>query len=269
MSENEKPKVDEIDNIFAAAQEEPETEAAAADPAKPGFEIKADASDIDLYDDSEERKLIREEEEKSMVTAPEPPARETIPLRNATVTIDAVKELNEEVERRFGGLFDLNNQVTVTETERDAFVRAALFDAEMLFKVEIPGIGITYDVAIPPEAFTVSAAAAARHWGRIGFNDKESEMQWLLSFQQMHAWFQIRSVNGEPTPWSVDFCDGLPKLSDLRKTMNDPDNFDVFHRMNATRWKTMVEAMRVAEYKYKLCLEAWHDRSFFTSADTA
>lgn len=261
-------KTEEIDNIFAAAQEEPDAPEASDAESKEEFNIKADMGDIDPYDDSEARKLIREEEEKNMVAAPEPPERIVLPLNNPTVVHDSVKELNDEVERRFSGLFDLHKHVTVTPLERDAFVRAALFDSELKYDVSIPGIDIAFEVAIPPDSFTVSAAAAARHWGKIGFNEPESDMQWLLSFQQMHAWYQIRAINGEPTQWSDFFCDGVPKLSALRAVLADPNNFETFHTMNATRWKAMVEALRIAEYKYKLCLEAWHDRSFFTTAGT-
>lgn len=266
---------DDIDDIFTAVKEEPEADQPAAtstpDAQSKEFRFEADISDtgIDPYDDSEAQRLINEEADKDMVAAPEAPPHMSVPVTNEKLLLDPIAPLTDEIERRFGGVFELDKFVKVTQFEREDFVRAALFDAELVFRIELPGVSVVMDVAIPPESFTVSAAAAARHWGKIGFNEKESDMQWLLSFQQLHAWFQIRSINGEPTSWSTTFCDGVPKLSDMRATMADPENFNEFFSMNATRWRMIVEAMRIAEYKYKLCLEAWHDRSFFTSAGTA
>jgi hypothetical protein len=85
----------------------------------------------------------------------------------------------------------------------------------------------------------------------------------------MHAWFMVREINGTPTPWSDVFCDGIPKTSVSRAKLAEPSNFEEFFVMTPIRWRMIVEAMRIAEFKYKLCMEAWQDRSFFTTAGTA
>lgn len=246
-------------DIFAAAKEAPEEGAQ-------HFEMDVPTDGVDLYDHSKEREALAEEE--SSIDAPNPPERVSAPLNNPAIMKDPVGDMRDEIERRFRANYDIG-KVTVDDQERQRFVRAALHDKEMWFDVLLPGPNVAVRVAIPTETFTTSAAAAATHWGKIGHNDASSDMQWLLSFQQIHAWIQVREVDGEPTSWSDVFVDGVPRLSEMRKTMKDPEQFEEFFSMSAPRWRLLVEAMRIAEFKYKLCLEAWHDRSFFTSAGIA
>jgi len=54
----------------------------------------------------------------------------------------------------------------------------------------------------------------------------------------------------------------------LANKLADPTAIEVMTNMNATRWRMLMEAMYMAEMKYKLCLQNWQDRSFFTGADT-
>jgi hypothetical protein len=252
---------DDIENIFADAAEEPEESTST-------FEASVDVGGVDLYDHSAEEAAIAEVEKEDEIPIPEQPEHMDLPLHNNALQADPVGSLKEQAERSFTGTFDVG-KVVVTPEERTEFVRSALHDTEMIFDVELEGLATTIRVAIPPETFTTSAAAAATAWGRDGFNDKDSDLQWLLSFQQMHAWFMVREIGGVPTSWSDAFCDGVPKFSSLRETLKNPDNFETFFIMTPARWRMIVEAMRIAEFKYKLCTEAWQDRSFFTSAGTA
>lgn len=252
---------DDITNIFEAAAEAPETNAKV-------FNAELEVGDVNLFDHSAEAAAIAKENKEDELPVPEQPAHMSIPLVNKALQADPVGALKEQAERSFTGTFDVGT-VTVTEVERSEFLRSALHDTEMVFEIKLEGVATMLRVAMPPEAFTTSAAAAATAWGRSGFNDKESDLQWLLSFQQMHAWFMVREIDGAPTPWSDAFCDGIPKFSFQRAHLANPDNFETFFVMTPARWRMIVEAMRIAEYKYKLCTEAWQDRSFFTSAGTA
>jgi hypothetical protein len=251
---NEDPK-----DIFAAAAEPPEDGAER-------FEMEVPTDGIDPYDHSAEREAISSDAQD--VSAPEQPERLTAPVSNPAMFQDPVGDLKKEIEGRFSADYDIG-KVTVDEQERQRFVRAALHDKEMWFDVKIEGVNAVVRVAIPTETFTTSVGAAATYWGKLGHNDSTSDMQWLLSFQQMHAWFQIREIDGEPTEWSDEFSDGVPRLAKLRGILKDPEEFETFFSMSAPRWRMLVEAMRIAEFKYKLCLEAWQDRSFFTSAGIA
>ncbi len=252
---------DDIDNIFAAAAEAPEKNASQ-------FEATMDVGDVDLFDHSAEEAAINEAEKTDEIPIPEQPEHIQAPLHNPALQADPVADLKEKAERSFTGTFDVG-KVTVDALERADFLRAALHDKEVVFDVKLEGVDASVKIAIPPEFFTTSAASAANAWGVSGFNDRDSDLQWLLSFQQMHAWFMVREINGVPTPWSDAFCDGMPKSSFLRATLKEPDNFEAFFVMQPVRWRMIVEAMRIAEFKYKLCLEAWQDRSFFMPAGTA
>lgn len=251
----------DIDNIFAAAAEPPEEQAQA-------FSAVMDTEGIDLFDHSAEEAEIKTESKEDSIHIPAQPDHIELPLNNRRIQEDPIGDLKERAERSFTGTFDVGS-VVVEPEERTAFLRAALHDTEVIFDVKLTGVDVTLKIAIPTETFTAEAAAAATAWGNSGHNDKNSDLQWLLSFQQMHAWFMVREINGVPTPWSEDFCDGIPKSSITRNTLKEPANFEEFFVMTPIRWRMIVEAMRIAEFKYKLCMEAWQDRSFFTTAGTA
>lgn len=267
------PQFDPSDSIFVG--EVPDDDAV-IDGVVPGdvrSEVGADGhltatvptGDVDLYDHSAEQDAIRQHQQSLGVAPPEMPATEPEPIRNPAMMQDSSDPIKQEMERRFRQEFG-DISVEVTPTERDAFVRAALHDEELIWDIELPGLQVAVKVAIPSEEFTNSASAAVNHWGRIDFIDKDSDLQWLLSFQQIHAWCQIRAIGGEPTAWSDFWADGLPGVKALREAMRNPDTFDAIFTMNAARWKMCLEAIRIAEMKYKLCLQNWRDRSFFAGA---
>jgi hypothetical protein len=251
----------DIDNIFAAAAEPPEEQARA-------FSAVMDTEGVDLFDHSAEEAEIKANAKEDSIHIPEQPEHIDLPLNNRLIHEDPIGDLKERAERSFNGTFDVGS-VVVEPEERTAFLRAALHDTEMMFNVKLTGVDATLKIAIPTDTFTTDAAAAATAWGKSGHNDKNSELQWWLSFQQMHAWFMVREINGIPTPWSDVFCDGVPKTSVSRGHLAEPSNFEEFFVMTPVRWRMIIEAMRIAEFKYKLCMEAWQDRSFFTTAGTA
>jgi hypothetical protein len=251
----------DIDNIFAAASEPPEEKTQA-------FSAVMDTEGIDLFDHSAEEAEVNAEKKDDSIHIPAQPEHIDLPLNNRDLQEDPVGELRNRVERSFTGTFDVGS-VVVEPDERSAFLRSALHDTEIIFDVRLTGVGVTIKIALPTETFTTDAASAATAWGESGYNDKHSNIQWLLTFQQMHAWFMVREINGVPTPWSDAFCDGVPKTSVTRAHLKEPANFEEFFVMTPVRWRMIVEAMRIAEFKYKLCMEAWQDRSFFTTAGTA
>lgn len=232
------------------------------------FSVQVDTGDVDVYDHADEVAATRKSEKDSGVAPPDLPETTELPVNNPALTHNPADNIREHMEHRFH-LENERFKVQVTDVDRDRFVRAALHDEELIFEVELQGIDMTVSVAIPPEMLTTSAASAAKKWGTIGFVDPESDMEWLLSFQQMHAWWQIRAINGTPTAWSSAFDDGHPKLSEIKATLADPDNFDEIFKLSATRWRIIADCLNIAELKYKICLQNWKDRSFFTGADTA
>ena len=86
---------------------------------------------------------------------------------------------------------------------------------------QVERIAADVKVVIPADIFTNAAAAAANKWAKEDYIDSDSDLQWLLTFQQMHAWFQVREIDGKPTDWAEDWEDGLPKLSELRRRLAD------------------------------------------------
>lgn len=265
------------DNIFNRPAEEPAAGAYVYDEETGGVQTAVTAEGhlsasvpldgVDPYDHTTEQDAIHQQKLKDGVAPPPLPEAEATPLRNPVMSADSTDALKEEMERRFQAeMGDL--KVTVTPAERDAFVRAALLDREMVFDIWIDGLNVNIKVAIPPDEFTNSASAAVNHWANSGWIEKGSDLQWMLAFQQIHAWYQIREVAGDPTPWSNFWDDGVPALSKLRAAMREHSRFEAFFQMHATRWRMLLEAIRTAEMKYKICLQNWKDKSFFTGADT-
>lgn len=231
------------------------------------LDVDVDTGGVDPYDHTAEAAAVRESQEKDGVAPPELPETQPELPNNPTMMTDANATLQNEMEARFQQEFgDL--KVEVTHEERADFVRAALYEEELIFKVEVEGIGAVVEIAIPSDEFTNSAAAAVNKWGRDGIIDKESDIQWILSFQQLHAWYQIRSVNGTPTPWSKYWAGGDVSFQEIRSYMEDVSNFEEIINMSAVRWRLLIQAVRIAETKYKICLQNWNDRSFFTGAGT-
>jgi hypothetical protein len=278
MSISPTPQFDD-DSIFSGSAEAPEAGANTFDDdIVPGdleqsvdeqgrLKVTVPLGDVNLHDHSEEQKIAKERDRKLGVALPEMPATTPEAVRSPAMMQNSTDPLQDEMERRFSqGFGDL--KVNVTSQDRDAFVRSALHDEELVLSIELPGVAATICVAIPPDSFTTSASAAVTQWGREDFIDKESDMQWLLAFQQVHAWYQVRSVNGEPTVWSDYWVDGLPPLKEIRKSMRDHSTFDPIFQLNAVRWRMMLDAIRIAELKYKICLQNWKDRSFFDGAGT-
>jgi len=281
MSSQLDPQFDSEDSIFSGAAEAPEPGAQTFDdmvvPVDDAVEkdvtedgqlrMRVPVGDIDPYDHTAEQDEVRAHQKALGVAPPDMPETVPEPVRNPAMMQNANDPLKAEMERRFSQSFD-ELKVVVTAKDRDAFVRAALHDKELVLDIDLEGLSTVVQVAIPPDEFTNSACAAVTEWGRRDFIDKDSDLQWLLAFQQIHAWYQIRAINGEPTPWSDFWVDGLPPLSKIRSAMRDHGVFDPFFRMNAVRWRMLLNAVRIAELKYKICLQNWKDRSFFTGADT-
>lgn len=236
---------------------------------KVGKHVKASVplGTLDPYNHAAEQEVIDAKKRESGTLPPSLPETQDMGIRNPKMMATPVDYVKEEMERRFTHEFG-QQKVNVTATDRDAFARAALLDQEVVFDILLEGLDITIRIAMAPDEFTSSAAAAVTQWQQDGLMSKDSDMQWLLAFQQVHAWYQVRSINSVPTPWSDFWVDGLPALKDIRLAMREHERFDPFFRMNAARWRMLMEAVRIAELKYKLCLQSWNDRSFFTGADT-
>jgi len=253
------------------APEAPEPGATAQTVGNDGKEFyrEVDVEGIDPYDHTDEVRAARAEDEAAGVAPPDMPEHRNIPLRNPAMMDDVGGELKEEIERRFREDYGAR-KVEVSPADRDAFARAALHDTELILDVYLEGLNTTVSVAMPTDVFTASASVAAKEWGTVRkFNDPTSEMQWLLSFQQIHVWYQVRAVDGVSTPWSAFFIGDRPDIGAIKRFIADPDNFAIIFEMSNVRWRMLMEAVRIAELKYKICLERWQDRTFFTTADTA
>jgi hypothetical protein len=272
----------EFKSIFDGEPEMPAPDAqrvdegnAAQDPSAPVFTVnergRLDASiplgSVDPFDHKSEQDALEKKQKQDGVAPPPLPTDAPTPLRNPAMMANTTDQLHDEMERRFQMEMG-ETKVKVTSADRDAFVRAALTDCELQFDIVLDGVEATISVAIPPDEFTTSASAAVNLWSRKEHIDKDSDLQWLLAFQQLHAWYQIRAINGEPTPWSDFWVDGIPAMSKVRERMRDYASFDEFFRMHAVRWRMLLDAIRTSELKYKICLQNWKNRSFFTGADT-
>lgn len=222
---------------------------------------------IDLLDHNPEVDAIRSEDDKDGVAAPEELPHPHTRIERTAVLQDPIGDMKKKIDP-FVDDFEIGH-VEVTADERDAFIRSALHDTEMVFNIHLEGPDIDVKVAIPPEAFTVMTAQVIDIWDSEGRIDTKSSINWLLTFQQVHAWFQVREFAGTPTKWSSFFDDGVPRISEIRERVKNFDTFEDIINTGPARWRMMVNAMALAEYKYKMCLDAWRTRAFFEKADTA
>lgn len=221
---------------------------------------------IDLTDHNPEARAIQQDQKKDGVNALEERPHPHTRIQNPNILQDPVGDAVRDLDP-FSDKFDIG-KVEVTARERDQFVRAALHDTEMIFDIHLEGLDVNVKVAIPTESFTALTGNMLEVWDAKGAADARSNVSWLLTFQQMHAWYQIREFAGFETPWASFFDDGVPKISAIRKHLENPENLDDVINMNSARWRMMVNAMALAEYKYKMCLDAWRTRAFFEKADT-
>ena len=223
--------------------------------------------DIDISDHNPENEAMRSADADDGVASPNELPHPHTRIERLGALADPVGKLMNDLDP-FADDFKIG-KVEVTIAERDAFVRAALHDEEMSFDIHLEGLDIYVKVVIPPESFTTMVANTIDAWDSNGVTNAKNNVSWLLLFQQLHAWYQVRSFAGKPTAWSTFFDDGVPKISKLREFVSNVENFENIVNMSAPRWRMMVSAMALAEYKYKLCLDAWRTRSFFEKADTA
>ncbi len=245
-----------------------EQEEQSAPEATPPQEIKVRPEElgIDLFDHNPEANAVKQDREKDGVAPLDELPNPDTKIQHPASLKDPVGNMKRIIDP-FKDEFDIGT-VEVTATERDAFVRSALNDTEMIFDIHLEGIDVNVKVAIPTEAFTTLAAGILDKWDALGAINAKSNVSWLLAFQQLHAWYQIRSFNGQETPWAKFFDDGVPNISKIREHIDNYDNLSPIVNMSGPRWRMMVNAMALAEYKYKLCLDAWRTRSFFEKAGT-
>jgi hypothetical protein len=264
MSEPTTPR--ELSNLFEPPEEGVQT-LDSQDTGSKQPQMEAPLDGVDLMDHSQEEAARRKAEDDAGVAPPDmPETKEFFTGKNRVVDTDAVDILQQEMQRRFQDATAVP-AVEVSQDERDDFMRALLHDAALSFDVDVAGL--TFRVVLPPEDFTMAAAAAAGEWAEQGFNSPTSDLQWALSFQQMHAWWQIRAVNNDPAPWVGDADYESMTSAQIREFLRRPENLEPVRRVSLVRWRAMVDAMRIAEAKYRICLRNLHDRSFFTGADTA
>jgi len=265
-------KPEEIDE-FAEFRQLPESGADSDQTDQPAPESAAikefDISGVDLTDNSGEEEAVRayQKEQGKPEGIPKPDWK-ALSIQNPQL-MEKVADVKEDIMRdAFSTDYKELGKITVTDEEKDRFLRAALHDIPMQFDIFIPATGSVVKTSLPADQFTSWAIGALKSWEDCGQIDPKSTVQWILGFQQMHAFLQIDAVDDIPMPWT-DIRDQLLETpSKLYAHLRDPDNFGVFFRMNDVRWQVMAYALRVAEIKYKLCTEALMSRDFFRTAGT-
>lgn len=253
---------EEIDQVIKKAFEPPTEDTKT-------FSHEADVSGIDLTDNSEEEALLKQDSRRDGVTVPElPDTKEREP--SSLFDSDPVAEAQAIVGNAFRANYDFAS-VEIDVIERDRFYRCGLHDEEMWYLVEVPEAGLSVRVAIPPVSRSEAAVAALDHWQAEKFIGKNS-IQYLHGFQLLNVWLMVREVNGVPTDWyekAVEDAGGKLPYRKLRAMLCDPDTVDPVRDLHERRWNALTLAVRIADYKHQLCLEALRSRKVFTTAGSA
>jgi hypothetical protein len=263
-------KPEEIDE-FAEFRQLPESGADSDQTDQPAPEAgkEYDLSGVDLTDNSGEEEAVRAyNKEKGKPEGTTKPDWKELAVQNPPL-MEKVTDKKEEIMRdTFSVAYEDLGKITVTDVEKDRFLRAALHDTPMQFDIFVPATGSLVKTSIPADQFTSWAIGALKSWEECGQIDPKSTVQWILGFQQMHAFLQIDSVDNIPMPWAEIRDQLLETPSKLYAHLRDPDNFAVFFRMNDVRWQVLAYVLRVVEIKYKICTEALMSRDFFQAAGT-
>ena len=235
-----------------------------------GFEYSADVSDIDLTDNSLEASLIREDSQRDGVSVPDLPGGEPI-TPESLFDADPIADTRDIIRRAYTVDFDFA-KIEVDAIERDRFYRCGLHDEEMWYTVEVPNTGLTFKVAIPPISRSEAAVATVDYWVDTEVIGKNS-LQYLHNFQLVNVWLMVREVNSAPTDWYAKLVEeaegGKLTYRALRTHMANPDFLESVRDLNDLRWNATCLAVRIADYKHQLCLEAVRSRKVFTTADSA
>lgn len=251
---------DEIDDILKKAFE-PATEGAAT------FHHEVDISGIDLGDNSEEQALVRDDAKRDGVHVPDLPEEPAGEAPDSTFDSDPVKDAKTIIYEAFSTDFDFT-KVEVDAVERDRFYRCGLHDEQMHYVVDVPGSGMTVKVVIPPTSKSEATLAALDQWVRDKFIGSNS-IQYLHGFQLLTVWLMVREINGEPTEWfekAEADADGKLSYRKLRDLLCNPDTVEEIRDINEVRWSALSLAIRIADHKHALCLEALRSRKVFTTA---
>lgn len=252
---------DEIDDILKKAFE-PATEGAAT------FHHEVDITGVDLGDNSEEQALVRDDAKRDGVHVPELPDEKPAEPIDSSFDSDPVKDAKTIIYEAFSTDFDFT-KIEVDVIERDRFYRCGLHDEQMHYIVEVPGSGLTVKVVIPPTSKSEATLAALDQWVRDKFIGSNS-IQYLHGFQLLTVWLMVREVNGVPTEWfekaEAEVEGGKLSYRKLRDLLCHPDTVDEIREINEVRWSALSLAIRIADHKHALCLEALRSRKVFTTA---
>lgn len=251
---------DEIGDILKQAFEPPAEGAAT-------FTHEVDLAGFDLGDNSEEQSLVRDDAKRDGVHIPELPEAAPAEPIDSSFDSDPVKDAKTIIYDAFSTDFDFT-KIEVDVVERDRFYRCGLHDEQMHYVVEVPGSGLTVKVVIPPTSKSEATLAALDQWVRDKFIGSNS-IQYLHGFQLLTVWLMIREVNGEPTEWYdkvEEEAGGKLSYRKLRDLLCNPDTVDEIRDINEVRWSALSLAIRIADHKHALCLEALRSRKVFTTA---
>jgi hypothetical protein len=255
---------EDIDKILKKAFEKPAEGAATFQ-----HEVDLAAAGVDLSDHSEERALIMDDARKDGVTVPDLPAVPEVPPES-TFDTDPVAEARAAFDKAFLQEFDFAT-IEIGAVERDRYYRCGLHDEEMWFLVEVPGADLSIKVAIPSVSRSEAAIAALDAWGAAGEIGQNS-MQYLHGFQLLNVWLMVREINGKPTDWyeqALEEAGGKLAYRNLRALLSNPDTVESVREIGDVRWQAVTLAVRIAEYRHKLCLDAVRTRKVFTTAGSA
>lgn len=244
------------EDILAEFREEPDQD---VQPINVEFDDEENPLDL-----SEEQSLI-EAETGDVPTQPEPAGFSPHPALSQDPHLDAHMRMEEKFEREFN-----EKTVKVTEEERRRFLRAALHGQRLWFDIEFPAMGAVVRVVPAPPHWSDTASQVIRSWQDAGKMDKGLNA-WLDSFQLLHIWMQVDSVNGQLKPWfqaRLEENENLTKARAMTALLSSEEPLDEVRQLNSASRYLLMSALRIAEIKHCICLDAMSDGSFFSDAGT-
>lgn len=234
------------------------------------FAHEADTDGLDLSDHSVESNLLREEDSKDGIAIPELPKADTTVDDSSAFDDNPVVDAQTAIKEAFSKDYDFSS-IVVDSIERDRFYRCGLHDQEMYFDVELLNYGMLFKVAIPSTSQSEAVITTLDTWAAKGYIGSNS-VQFLHNYQLLNAWLMVREINHVPTEWfgkELEEAEGKITRRRLQELLSTPEVLEPLHALSSVKWSAVSLAIRIADHKYSLCMEAVRSRKVFMTAGSA
>ena len=155
-------------------------------------------------------------------------------------------------------------KITVTETDKTLFLKAAMYDEEITLPIDLPGnMRVNVKSLSNKELRSISIALQSDRTNKVIVD----EATWGLRLQYYSAALQIESVgDGDKGLLPVDVDVKNMRAGDMSAWLTENID-DVICAISTPRFSLLTQAIRIFEVKLARCKEGLANGDFFVTAD--